>query len=95
MPIHYPVTPSIPSTILVVARQRDIPEARYKFPHWAVIAVGDCKTGARFDRVLLAHNVTINCAPAFETWFHHFRTCLKPGGTLKRLSRIDTITDMC
>lgn len=94
--ILWPEIPCIPTTLLVVARPDDAAEAAVEYPHWAVCAAMDVLSGARFDRIYLAGDINLSLHPDFYRWF---RTCLrgrlKPGGTIKKMSPVDTYSDMC
>lgn len=94
--MRWPEVPCIPTTLLVVARVADLQEAVAEHPHWAVCVIMDPLSGTRFDRIYLANDIHMGIHPGFYNWFRgQLKTMLKPGGTLKKLSHVDTISDMC
>lgn len=94
--IVWPEVPCIPTTLYVVSSVAYIQEAVAEHPHWTVCAAMDTLTATRFDRIILADNVHMGLHPEFYVWLRrHLRERLKPGGTLRKMSHVDTISDMC
>lgn len=94
--LYKPEIPAIPRTLLVVKDSWALADKKGTYPYWTIATSEADLRGCRFERVLLHSDFDIHASKAVRDWYADMvLTRIVPGGTVKRLSRIDTITDMC